>query len=90
MSEEERVILTAEQAIAMLPDGDNAHTFLGNGFLVGADWKKQDVVDALKRSIRIELSGPLATSMGHKICFWDGPRDNGRWYFVETKETVKA
>lgn len=79
---EPRVFLTVEQAIEMLPDREEIHTLHPCNFgLVGGDWGKQDVIDQIKK-YKPELSGKLATSMGHKLCLGDYP-DYG--LFIETK-----
>lgn len=90
MSDEERIILTVDEAIAMLPEEESIHTFLqGGGILLGADWSAEEVRESLRQSIRIELSGHTATSMGHGLVFWRGPKDKGEWVFVETKDGEK-
>jgi hypothetical protein len=91
MSDLTRMILTADEAIAMLPEGDDVHTFTGKmPMLIGTDWSKEDVTDGLKKSLHIELSGEMACSLGHRVCFWEGPDNAGRWIFVETKYPSEA
>lgn len=88
MSDEERIILTADEAIAMLPEKESIHTFLQGGMtLLGADWPAEEIWESLRQSVRIELSGPTATSMGHGLVFWRGAEDNGSWVFVETRRS---
>jgi hypothetical protein len=86
----ERVFLTADQAIALLPDSDKVHTFeQPSGFtLIGANWDKQTVIDALKAAPEqgIELTGETATSMGHGLCFQDKSAGEWRTVFCETKD----
>lgn len=79
---DEREYLTFEQAEAMLPDGDDIHTFRnGSGMLIGADWRREQVIEAL-RQYKPELSGETATRMNHGIYLEDahGP------LFIATKE----
>lgn len=84
MNEDDKVFLTAEQAIAMLPDKAEIHTYRGAGpVLLGADWGREDLIVAMKKSKTIEVTGPMAQSMNHGIAFFD---DHGA-VFVET---VKA
>ena len=46
---DERVILTEEQALAMLPEGDQIHTFRDGGIaLLGADWNRADLEQAIR------------------------------------------
>jgi len=78
----EREYLTVEQAEAMLPDGDDIHTFRNAGsILVGADWRRARILEVL-RQYRPELSGPTATSMNHGLCVID---ENGPLW-IATKE----
>jgi hypothetical protein len=93
MSDDDRVFLTAEQAIAMLPKTEFVHTFTNpGGMLVGADWKRDEIIDALNKAIPsgIELSGATATSMGHGLCFWEGPENYGHYVFIETMPIFEA
>lgn len=78
----ERVVLTFEQAVAMLPDSERVHTFRQAGSaLLGADWERGDLFDAFKKHPP-ELSGEAATNMKHGIVF----EDEHGFVFVQTKE----
>lgn len=85
---EDRFILTFDEAIAMLPEGEHIHTFVSSGFLIGADWMREEIIDGFRNAPDggLQLSGEVASSMGHGLCFWHGPIDKGRWVFVETKK----
>ena len=65
-----RRFLTAEEAEAMLPEGECVHTFYNlPDMLVGADWRREDVVAKLHEpGVLIELTGEKARSTGHGIC----------------------
>ena len=79
--EDERVVLSIEEADKLMVDGEYVHTFRNSSFaLIGADWKREDLLDAFK-TYKPELSGASATAMGHGLVFIDkhGP------VFVETK-----
>ena len=80
--DDDRVILSFEEAVAMLPDGETVHiiTNPSPGALIGADWEREDVI-ALLRTTAPELSGPDATRAGHAMCVHRG----GRWMFIETR-----
>lgn len=82
MNDSERVSLSLEAAIAMLPEGSEIHTFVnpGAGLLVGADWSRDAVIELLKTG-KPELSGEEATKMNHGIVAWDGEK----YVFVQTK-----
>jgi hypothetical protein len=84
MNDNERVFLSYEDAVELLPEGDHIHTFRSNipGVLVGADWPRDELLEAMKNH-RIELSGEMATGMQHGIVIIDkqGP------LFIETRTT---
>lgn len=84
-AKDERVFLTAEEALAMLPDGEYIHTFRGgNGMMIGADWTREQIVAAIRETDHRELAGALATAMGHGLVI----RSNGT-LFVATKRERK-
>lgn len=63
--DDEDYSLTYEQAVAMLPDGEQVHAILdGDIALIGADWDRADVL-ALLRDGRPEVSGQQAAASGH-------------------------
>lgn len=80
MSDAELVSL--ETAIGMLRDrGGWVHTFRGRGhMLLGADWELDDILDALRRSPRIEVAGDNAQALGHGLVI-----DRDGLLFIETK-----
>jgi hypothetical protein len=81
---EEVVTLSYDDAVALLPGGEEVHTFLDGGVaLIGADWDR-DAVLALLRDGSPELSGPAAAGIGHGIvAFRNG--DRRQPVFVATK-----
>lgn len=73
--------LSLDEAVALLPDGDDIHAFVNPaGILVGADWKRGRILDLLRNG-KPELSGTEATASGHGIVAFreDGP------VFIETR-----
>ena len=83
--EDKRVFLTFEEAEALLPEGERIHTFRNApGVFVGADWDRAAVLKVL-RAGKPELTGPMATSMGHGMVVIDahGP------LFIATKKKEK-
>jgi hypothetical protein len=84
MNTENKRYLTYDEAVWLLPDEDEIHTFVSEPFLIGADWSRKDILDKLKKST-IELSGPGASAMGHGIAAYtvDGKSYKGL-LFIET------
>lgn len=79
MSDETRQKLSFDEAVAMLPDGEKIHTFRQGVCLIGADWKRDQILEAI-REHGAELSGPLATRMKHGLVIFDPET-----LFIETK-----
>lgn len=83
-----RVILRAEEAIGCLPEGDVIHVFTNpGGMLIGADWGRADVIEAIENADRIEIGGPGCRGMGHGIVvFPKRAKFQSDLYFVESVE----
>lgn len=87
-----RTYITYEQAVSVLPDGEYVHTFINNGMgLIGADWSREEILEKLKTSEVIELTGKQARAMGHGICAYN---KDAKWQsqllFIETNEEKMA
>jgi hypothetical protein len=78
-----RIFFTADEAIAMLPDGETVHTFRsGVGILIGADWDRDDLIRAI-RANKCEQGGEQCTAMGHGLVVWTSETNP---LFVETRK----
>ena len=79
-------ILTAEEAISILPDGDSVHTFVNGGFgLMGADLDREDIIDKIRGSDRREVTGPMARGMNHgRVLYPPNTKYQSDLLFVET------
>ena len=65
---DEPVLLTYDEAVALLPDGDEIHTVMEAGpTLIGADWDRKDVLTLLRESPRRDVTGPAAQKSGHGL-----------------------
>lgn len=80
--------ITSEQAISILPDGETVHTFLNLGFgLMGADWSREDIIEKLRKSDVLELTGEMARKMEHGLVAYDKTaKTQGDLLFIETDE----
>lgn len=74
--------LTYDEAVALLPEGEEIHTYRASSFLIGANWPRQKVLDAI-RQYGAEVAGPMARAMGHGICVRD---DVGPLFIEWTRE----
>ena len=79
----DQVLLTYEEAVSRLPDGDEIHTFRNpNGMLIGADWDRQELLSAMKAAEKILVAGRAAQAMHHGLAILN---DQGRLLFIETR-----
>ncbi len=78
-----KYLLTTDEAIALLPEGETIHTFMSSsgGVLVGADWDREEIIKLLSGQYKPELSGPSAKSMKHGIAVFRQYTGN---LFIET------
>jgi hypothetical protein len=84
MSADDIELLTYDEAVALLPDGDSIHTFLDGGItLIGADWARPTILTLLRETDRREVTGPDAQSMGHGLAAF---RADGTPVFIETRK----
>lgn len=88
-SKDERVELTVDQALSMLPEGDTIHTFRNpGGMMLGADWSRAAIEEEILRADRRELTGGMAQSMGHGlVLFPKGATYQRDLLFVETRRS---
>lgn len=88
MTDEDRVEPTPEQALEMLPDGEQVHTFRNSsGMMLGADWSRAGIEEEIRNAERRELAGGMATSMGHGlVLFPKGAQYQRDLLFVATRK----
>jgi hypothetical protein len=70
--ENDRVDLSTEEALSLLPKEDLIHTFRSIGrVLIGADWDREELVDLINRS-HCEIGGSKSIALGHGLVIWSG------------------
>ena len=85
VTSEDIQLLTYDEAVALLPDGDRVHTFLDGGIaIIGADWRRSAVLELLEATDRREVTGPAAQGYGHGLAAF---RADGVPVFIETRKT---
>lgn len=79
----ERVKLSLERAEAMIAPGERVHTLrsTGQGLFIGAEWLRADLLAAMREAPALDLSGEVATAMGHGLAVLT----DGSWLFVDTR-----
>ena len=67
-----RIFLTPEQAIELLPEDDDIHTYISDGrVLIGLYWIRGNLIKKIREADYREVSGPHARAMNHGICIYD-------------------
>ena len=66
------ISLSFDEAIKLIPDREEIHTFRNpGGMLLGADWDRAKLLDAMRKSPAIQVSGETAQRMGHGLVIED-------------------
>ena len=64
--------ISDDEAIALLPEGEYIHTFRESGLaLIGADWLREEIIELIRKSDCLELTGEGARSMYHGLAIYD-------------------
>ena len=80
-----RIFLTEQQAIDLLPDGEQIHTFLNSPMaLIGADWERSEIIDKIRKSDYREVTGDGARGLKHGLCLYNKDAKIIDLLFVET------
>lgn len=81
-----KAYITTEQALSILPDGDEIHTFVNAAFgLMGCDWNRLELEDKIKKSDYLELTEKMAKGMNHGLCAYDNSvTKQSEILFIET------
>lgn len=84
----EKRYITPDEAISLLPDGEDVHTFVDNGWLIGADWSREDIIDKINSADVREITGPAARGMGHGLVVYNkSAKYQSDLLFIETDKT---
>lgn len=81
MNDDTRTLITFEDAVKLLPEGDTIHTFRQGGFaLIGADWPREALIAAMESARVADVTGEQAQAMGHGLAITEG----GSLLFIES------
>ena len=63
------IVLSFDEAVKLLPEGDSIHTVRNprGGMMIGTDWGRAELLDAMRKSPEIQVTGRIAQSMGHGL-----------------------
>lgn len=89
---EEGDFITFEQALKFLPDKEEIHTnfqmlVMGGTILIGTDWARKDMIEALRNAPEIRVCGPGAQEAGHGMAI-PHPGHESTWVFIETNRNL--
>ncbi len=78
--DDDKLIITPDQAINALLDGDTVHNFTQSSpMIIGCDYSREHAIKAIHEADHIELGGDACKSLKHPIVVWKG----GRYSFFE-------
>lgn len=62
---DDKIILTADEAIALLPMGAFVHNYINpNGMMIGCDYERPKAIEVIKDADLLELGGDNAKMIG--------------------------
>lgn len=76
--------ITPEEAVSLLNEGEQIHTFRNpNGFLIGADHDRDSLIERLHaHPKKIQIGGEQCRKMNHALIV----EDSNGYLFIETNE----
>lgn len=80
---EEKIILTPDEAISILADGEYVHNYAnpGAGMFIGVDFDRADAEKHIRDAVQLEIGGDNCKRMKHGLVAWSS---NTRCTFFET------
>lgn len=90
MSSDDKIILTADEAISLLAPGENVHNFINNiaGMFIGCDYSRDSAEKHIRDAVECEIGGPACKRIKHALVVWSSKT---RMTFFETDmEKVEA
>jgi hypothetical protein len=73
MSNDDKLIISADEAIGLLPDGDTIHNYANpaSGLMLGVDYEREDAIRHFRNALSIEIGGDGCKAMMHPLVVWD-------------------
>jgi hypothetical protein len=83
MAADDKIILTADEAISLLPAGDDVHNYVNNipGIFIGCDFSRADAEKHIRSAVQCEIGGSGCKGMKHALVVW---ATNNRMSFFAT------
>lgn len=69
---DQKIILTPEEAESLLPEGENIHNYAnpGPGMFVCYDYERADAIRAIRTALQLEIGGDACKRMKHALVAW--------------------
>lgn len=85
-----KIILTADEAISILCDGEHVHNFINNapGMFIGCDYARADAEKHIRAAVECEIGGPACKGMKHALIVWSS--DTRMSFFQTDMDRVEA
>lgn len=87
---DDKRMITVDEAISLLPDGKEIHTFRnpGAGALIGADLKRERLIELMKtHADTLQVGGQSSRNMKHAIVLFDAV---GPLFIANDKEKLDS
>jgi hypothetical protein len=82
--------ISAEDAISLLADGETVHNFSAGPAMIGADWPRDDAIEAIKTATMILLATVSTFARGLKHPIFIEQPNGRRSCFAADMEKVAA
>ena len=90
MAKDDKIVLTADEAISLLPEGEYVHNYVNptGAMFIGCDYDRDEVERHIRSAHQCEIGGPGCQSIKHGLVVW---KTNKSLSFFETDmEKLKA
>ena len=69
---DEKILLTADEAISLLPEGEYVHNFVNNvpGMFIGCDYERAEAENHIRKALQCEIGGDACKGMKHGLVVW--------------------
>lgn len=87
---DEKIILTADEAISLLPPGKYVHNYLNPsaGMFLGCDFDRDDAEKHIRDAVQIEIGGENCQRMKHGLVVWSA--ENKLSFFETNMDKLAA
>jgi hypothetical protein len=74
---DEKVLLTADEAISLLCEGEHVHNYVnpGAGLFIGCDFDRDEAEKYIREAVQREIGGDNCKRMKHALVVWKTEKD---------------